>query len=152
MSPQERLPVLAGAQLGEGSLTDYLAGKPVSDSAGVEIERWINSAKRRMSQVSPRTSPPPAPVLPNLRAVTQPIIEETLTVGPDGKVEARTQRRVLPSPVSKGPQVIPVPITPPSPQVPTATAVDQIDIVPSFDTSYAENFLTVYSKLIYQVV
>lgn len=114
--------------------------------------RDIQSRQSRRSSANIPGSPPPAPVLPNLRAVTQPIIEETLTVGPDGKVEARTQRRVLPSPVSKGPQVIPVPITPPSPQVPTATAVDQIDIVPSFDTSYAENFLTVYSKLIYQVV
>lgn len=129
MSPAERLPVLAGAQLGEGNLTDHLKGKSISDSRGVKIERWINAARSRLSQ-SP-AQPAQSPVSPVPRdqrpAATTPA--------------ARQQPRVIMIPAETG-----------TGDQQSSAAVGANDIVPAIDTTYPENFLALYSKLIYQIV
>jgi hypothetical protein len=130
MSQLERLSVLAGAQLGEGSLTDYLKGKSVADSAGVKIERWINSAKARLAQVgSGAFTVPPAPIIPSPSAA-----------------------RNLPAPRAGGPTILPVAVPQQTSPQQSSAAVGNNDIVPSIDTTYPENFLALYSKLIYQIV
>ena len=130
-SNQERLAVLAGAQLGEGNLTDYLAGKTVADSAGVEIQRWINSAKSRLAQASSGTfTPPPAPVLPSPSA---------------------SRRTSLPTPPRQKQQFNFVPVDSGN-QTPSSVATPSNHSAISVDTTHPENFLALYSKLIYQVV
>jgi len=145
MSQEQRIQVLAGSQLGEGNLSDYLAGKPVSDSAGVEIQRWINSVKSRISQVNSGSfSPPP---VPNLPSPSQPRPVQV------PQIRSSPRRQPPPTPQSRiSPTIIPVPVMPPERQVPMASTADDIDNIPSFETSYSENFLTMYSKLIYQIV
>lgn len=71
---------------------------------------------------------PPAPVLPSPRTVA--------TTPP-------TPRR--------GPTIIPVP-TGGETASQTSSSVSGNDIVPSINTTYSENFLALYSKLIYQIV
>jgi hypothetical protein len=130
MSQLERLSVLAGAQLGEGNLTDYLKGKSVADSKGVEIQRWINSAKARLAQVgSGAFTVPPAPVLTSPSAT-----------------------RTIPAPSSRGPIILPMAVPQQTAPQQSSAAVGNNDTVPSIDTTYPENFLALYSKLIYQIV
>ena len=141
MSATERLSNLAGAQLGEGSLTDFLKGKKISDSAGVEIQRWINSAKRRMGQVAAGKPIPQAPTKPGQQAPQAP------------------------SSSKPGPQPIQViPFESPSPQVQPASSGGggQISAPPSpkqngptapfYPSTNYDNFLTLYSRMVYNIV
>jgi hypothetical protein len=65
----------------------------------------------------------------------------------------RSPARNIPSPSSQQPSFVlaPMPVGgAPSPQASTTAAVN--DNVPAIDTSYSDNFLTMYSKLVYQIV
>jgi hypothetical protein len=58
MSSLERLKVLGGGQLGEGSLQQYLErGTTIRDSNNVEIQRWIRSVERRLEGVEIKPKP-----------------------------------------------------------------------------------------------
>lgn len=61
MSSLERLKVLGGGQLGEGSLQQYLeSGTTIRDSNNVEIQRWIRSVERRLEKVPAEVSRTPS--------------------------------------------------------------------------------------------
>jgi hypothetical protein len=65
----------------------------------------------------------------------------------------RSPARNIPSPSSQQPSFVlaPMPVGgASSPQASTTAAVN--DNVPAIDTSYSDNFLTMYSKLVYQIV
>jgi hypothetical protein len=53
---------------------------------------------------------------------------------------------------SSRPIILPLPLSSPEPSQPISSTETAIDNVPSVTTSYSENFLTMYSKLIYQIV
>lgn len=137
MSPSQRLPVLAGAQLGEGSLTDFLKGKSVSDSYGVEIQRWINAAKRRLSGVSASTITPmmtpgqsTAQALQQAPTAGKPQVS-FINLGGQQQVQANT-----PSPGIVAP-------SPPAQNGPTA---------PMGSSFNPDNFLVLYSRMVYNIV
>lgn len=57
MSSLERLKLLGGGQLGEGSLQQYIErGTTIRDSNNVEIQRWIKSVERRLEKVPAEVS------------------------------------------------------------------------------------------------
>ena len=143
MSATERLSNLAGAQLGEGSLTDFLKGKSVSDSAGVEIQRWINSAKRRLNQVAagkPIPAPPVSTSPQQQITQTQGLSvqrgqgKSSVVVLPGAQQQTSTQQ-------SGGGQLV----APPSP----AKSGPQM---PRLLTSNPDNFLNLYSKMVYNII
>lgn len=109
--------------------------------------------RARITPVSPGVTgtPPSAPELPSpppsLNAVAERIVTESV-------IERPSSPRQAPRPIApnRTPQVIPLPIQQPSSQVPLAGTVDEIDNIPSITTNYSENFLSVYSKLVYQIV
>jgi hypothetical protein len=141
MSATERLSNLAGAQLGEGSLTDFLKGKKISDSAGVEIQRWINSAKRRMGQVAAGKPIPQAPTKPGQQAPQAPSSSKP---GPQPIQVIPFQSpppRVQPASSGGGGQIS----APPSPQQNGPTA-------PFYPSTNYDNFLTLYSRMVYNIV
>ena len=114
---------------------------------------FLRDIQRRQSQRTPGTIPgsPAAPVLPPTSPILNAVSERIVT---ESVIERPSSPRQAPRPIApnRTPQVIPLPIQQPSPQVPLAGPVDQIDNIPSIETSYSENFLSVYSKLIYQIV
>jgi hypothetical protein len=59
--------------------------------------------------------------------------------------------RNIPSPQSQTPNITLVPVTS-GQQSPSSDAAIGNDVVPAIDTTYPENFLALYSKLIYQIV
>jgi hypothetical protein len=141
MSATERLSNLAGAQLGEGSLTDFLKGKKISDSAGVEIQRWINSAKRRMGQVAAGKPIPQAPTKPGQQAPQAPSSSkpgpQPIQVIPFESPSSQVQ----PASSGGGGKIS----APPSPQQNGPTA-------PFYPSSNYDNFLTLYSRMVYNIV
>ena len=139
MSATERLSNLAGAQLGEGSLTDFLKGKSISDSAGVEIQRWINSAKRRMGQVAAGNPIPQTPTKPVQQSPQAPSASKS---GPQPIViPFQQQSQVQPASSGGGGKIS----APPSPQQNGPTA-------PFYPSSNYDNFLTLYSRMVYNIV
>lgn len=64
----------------------------------------------------------------------------------------RTTAVTTPPTGSSRPIILPLPLSSPEPSQPLASTETEIDNVPSVTTSYSENFLTMYSKLIYQIV
>ena len=72
---------------------------------------------------------PPAPVLPSPSAV-----------------------RNLPAPRAGGPTILPMAVPQQAAPQQLSAVVGNNDTVPSIDTTYPENFLALYSKLIYQIV
>jgi len=141
MSATERLSNLAGAQLGEGSLTDFLKGKKISDSAGVEIQRWINSAKRRMGQVAAGKPIPQAPTKPGQQAPQAPSSSkpgpQAIQVIPFQQSPAQVQ----PASSGGGGKISASP--PPKQNGPTT---------PFYPSSNYDNFLTLYSRMVYNIV
>lgn len=63
MSATDRLRMLGGGQLGEGSLSDFIErGQVTRDSNNVEIQRWIRSVDRRLKEAEQsQTIPKPKP-------------------------------------------------------------------------------------------
>jgi muramidase (phage lysozyme) len=61
-------------------------------------------------------------------------------------------RRNIPSPASAAPTFVPMAVPQQTAPQQTSAASGVNDQVPAFSTTYSENFLTLYSKLIYQVV
>lgn len=114
---------------------------------------FLRDIQKRQSKRTPGTLPgsPAAPALPSpspsLNAVSEGILTESV-------IERPSSPRQAPRPITpnRTPQVIPLPIQQPSRQVPLAGTVDETDVIPSIETNYSENFLSVYSKLIYQIV
>lgn len=86
---------------------------------------------------SGRNLPPPAPILPSAAQLN---------------AAARSASRNIPPPSTQGPNVTLVPMSmgDGSPQQSAASGGNST--VPSINTSYPENFLAMYSRLIYQVV
>jgi len=141
MSATERLSNLAGAQLGEGSLTDFLKGKSIKDSNNVEIQRWINSAKRRMGQVAAGNPIPQAPTKPGQQAPQAPSASKS---GPQPIQVIPFQQpspQVQPASSGGGGKIS----APPSPQQNGPTA-------PFYPSSNYDNFLTLYSRMVYNIV
>lgn len=60
--------------------------------------------------------------------------------------------RNLPAPRAGGPTILPMAVPQQAAPQQSSAAVGNNDIVPSIDTTYPENFLALYSKLIYQIV
>ena len=60
--------------------------------------------------------------------------------------------RNLPAPSSRGPTILPMAVPQQASPQQSSAAVGNNDTVPSIDTTYPENFLALYSKLIYQIV
>ena len=60
--------------------------------------------------------------------------------------------RNLPAPSSRGPTILPMAVPQQAAPQQSSAAVGNNDTVPSIDTTYPENFLALYSKLIYQIV
>jgi hypothetical protein len=139
MSATERLSNLAGAQLGEGSLTDFLKGKSISDSAGVEIQRWINSAKRRMGQVAAGNPIPQTPTKPGQQAPQAPSASKSRPQ--PIVIPFQQQSQVQPASSGGGGKIS----APPSPQQNGPTA-------PFYPSSNYDNFLTLYSRMVYNIV
>lgn len=77
---------------------------------------------------SPSTTPPVAPILPSPREVA-----------------------MTPPTTRTGPTIVPVPVGADAPSQ-TSSSVGGNDIVPAINTTYSENFLALYSRLIYQIV
>lgn len=84
-------------------------------------------------------------ISPNPPTQPRPIPLPQISSAPRRQPPATPQARTSPT-------ILPIPIVQPEPQVPLASTVDNIDNIPNFETSYSENFLTMYSKLIYQIV
>jgi len=64
----------------------------------------------------------------------------------------REYQNITITPPSPAPSVVVTPISQSQPSSPTSSNSGGNSIVPAFETSYSENFLTMYSKLIYQIV
>ena len=60
--------------------------------------------------------------------------------------------RYIPPPPSFTPTIVPIVIPEKAASQPVASAKGSNDTVPTFSTSYSENFLVMYSKLTYQIV
>jgi rare lipoprotein A len=60
--------------------------------------------------------------------------------------------RTIPAPRAGGPTILPMAVPQQTTPQQSSAAVGNNDIVPSIDTTYPENFLALYSKLIYQIV
>jgi hypothetical protein len=90
---------------------------------------------------------PVAPVLPQTYpSMSSAIIEESV-IDP-----SPVMRRSLPTPAASTPIIVPMPVPQQAVSQPTSFASEGNDIVPAFSTTYPENFLALYSKLIYQIV
>lgn len=63
----------------------------------------------------------------------------------------RERVALTPPPSTSGPVVLPVPVNRQT-QSPASASVAENNVVPSISTTYSENFLALYSKLIYQIV
>jgi muramidase (phage lysozyme) len=61
-------------------------------------------------------------------------------------------RRNIPAPQSATPTIVPMVVPQQSSSQPTSASSESNDIAPAFSTTYPENFLALYSKLIYQIV
>jgi len=61
-------------------------------------------------------------------------------------------RRNIPAPQAATPTIVPMVVPQQSASQPTSATSESNDSVPSIDTTYPENFLALYSKLIYQIV
>jgi len=141
MSATERLSNLAGAQLGEGSLTDFLKGKSIKDSNNVEIQRWINSAKRRMGQVAAGNPIPQAPTKPGQQAPQAPSASKSRPQPIQVIPFQQPSPQVQPASSGGGGKIS----APPSPQQNGPTA-------PFYPSSNYDNFLTLYSRMVYNIV
>ena len=141
MSATERLSNLAGAQLGEGSLTDFLKGKSIKDSNNVEIQRWINSAKRRMGQVAAGNPIPQAPTKPGQQAPQAPSASKSRPQPIQVIPFQQPSPKVQPASSGGGGQIT----APPSPKQNGPTA-------PFYPSSNYDNFLTLYSRMVYNIV
>jgi hypothetical protein len=154
---------------------DYVSGKITKEEFGKRISQQYravpdprtgytyadSAASRNAAQVTndqflkalekAKSTPGAAPRAPSLPPSTFPSIDSPVI---DSYIDVLPKSRQAPRPIApnRTPQVIPLPIQPPSPQVPLAGAVDEIDNIPSITTNYSENFLSIYSKLIYQIV
>lgn len=131
-SPLERMALLAGTQLGAGNLKKYLRGERVTDSAGVPITHWIDPVRRALAGVPGGAPPSASPPVSAAPAVVGSVAASTVPQPPPPQVVA------IPAQQQESPQA-------------SSTASGN-DIVPSISTMYSENFLTLYSKLIYQIV
>jgi len=138
-SATERLILLAGSQLGEGNLSDSLKGKSVSDSAGVGIQRWQTAVKNRMNQVAAGKPIPQTQIKPGQQAPQTPINKgqqapqvSLVNVG-SGTPQASPSR----------PSSTTTPATPTGGNGPTA---------PFLPSSNPDNFLTLYSRMVYNIV
>jgi hypothetical protein len=78
------------------------------------------------------TTPPPAPILPP-------------------PTSSRGRLALTAPPMRSGPTIVPLSVgETESPQ--TSSSISNNDVVPAINTTYSENFLALYSKLIYQIV
>lgn len=99
------------------------------------------------NKVQQYNSVPSAPVLPQTYpSMSSAIIEESV-IDP-----SPVMRRSLPTPAASTPIIVPMPVPQQAVSQPTSFASEGNDIVPAFSTTYPENFLALYSKLIYQIV
>ena len=65
MSPLQRLSVLGGGQLGEGSLANYLEkGRVTIDTNETPITRWNRAVQRRLNELKPTEDPKAQSMLP----------------------------------------------------------------------------------------
>ncbi len=161
MSPRERTVALGMGQLGEGNVSSYInTGILPKDSAGVPITKWGTVVGKRFDEAS---SIPPKPQ-PGQQAPTKPGQAQapgqapTLNPAP-GQVPTlkpkpapgqqsiqvipfeQQQSQVQPAPSGGGGQIS----TPPSPKQNGPTA-------PFLPSSNPNNFLTLYSRMVYNIV
>ena len=61
-------------------------------------------------------------------------------------------RRNIPAPQAALPTIVPMVVPQQSASQPTSVSSEGNDTAPAFSTTYPENFLALYSKLIYQIV
>lgn len=81
-----------------------------------------------------------------------PVQIEPIKSGKPSDITATVAKtRNLPAPSAAGPTIVPLPI-PSKTAAPTSATTGATDIVPAINTTYPENFLALYSKLIYQIV
>lgn len=92
---------------------------------------------------------PVAPVLPSPN--TYPSISSTIL---DESVvdTSSVVRRNIPAPQAATPTIVPMIVPQQSASQPTSVSSEGNDTAPAFSTTYPENFLALYSKLIYQIV
>jgi len=88
---------------------------------------------QRASYYNKGGAPPP---------VTLPSVEAAATLA---------ARRNLPAPSSGGPTIVPLPVSSGAAGQ-NSESIGSNDVVPTINTNYPENFLALYSKLIYQIV
>lgn len=100
---------------------------------------------QQAQQISSRQRPSiqPQNIQPRPQPQIRPIAQTPRT---------RTTAVTTPPTRSSRPIILPLPLSAPEPSQPLASTETEIDNVPSVTTSYSENFLTMYSKLIYQIV
>lgn len=92
---------------------------------------------------------PVAPVLPSPN--TYPSMSSTI-LNESVVDTSSVVRRNIPAPQAATPTIVPMVVPQQSASQPTSATSESNDSVPSIDTTYPENFLALYSKLIYQIV
>ena len=147
MNPDQRFKVLAGSQIGVGNLTKYLeTGKIPTDSANTSILKWIRAVEKRFNEQSQS-------ITPRSTSNDQSSVSQLKTTTSDLIATAPQKREILPPKRSSSPKLIQLPVNNNITKTPQLSAPESlIDNVPEFNTAYNENFLTMYSKSIYQIV
>jgi hypothetical protein len=102
---------------------------PGGSQENVHTSDFYRRFQTLLGQASSPGSAPPAPVLSSPSAT-----------------------RTIPAPRAGGPTILPMAIPQQTAPQQSSAAVGNNDTVPSIDTTYPENFLALYSKLIYQIV
>jgi len=92
---------------------------------------------------------PVAPVLPTSN--TYPSMSSTI-LNESVVDTSSVVRRNIPAPRAATPTIVPMVVPQQTAPQQSSAAVGNNDTVPSIDTTYPENFLALYSKLIYQIV
>ena len=166
MSPRERIVALGMGQLGEGNVSSYInTGTIPRDGANVPITKWGTAVGKRFdeaSSISPKPQPgqqapgqapkpasasaPPPPTLPAPKlAPGQAPQAPTRKLAPGQSsikvIPFEQQSQVQPAPSGGGGQIS----APPSPKQNGPTA-------PFLPSSNPNNFLTLYSRMVYNIV
>jgi len=153
MSPRERAVALGMGQLGEGNVSSYInTGTLPRDSAGVPITKWGTAVGKRFdgassipSKPQPGQQAPPAPVLP--QTSIKPGQQAPQTPTKPGQPAPQVS---LVNVGSGTPQASPSrPSSTTTPPSPTGGNGPTAPFLPSYNP---DNFLTLYSRMVYNIV
>ena len=158
MSPRERAVALGMGQLGEGNVSSYInTGSLPRDSAGVPITKWGTAVGKRFDESSyiPSKSQP----TPQAQVAQIPQVSAA-----PAQTQMQTRAQAISQPAQKVPQTISLSPTiidasPPQQEqqqsggvsAPPPSGGGSIE-VPMLPTTNPDNFLTMYSRIVYNIV